>query len=136
MEIDEDYLGMCDPPDIEGGEFFENNSQYSFDIRVVDRNEANENKICPTKNAADEHIAIRVENAYGRRNNEFVISGSGILCRTTSILVRKRHEIHGSKTEQYFVQRFCGSTKGASFSLLYPEFAMFPSIFWSTANDH
>ena len=96
---------------------------------------ADENELCPTTNVADDLFEIRAETAYGGRDNEFVISGSGLLCETTSILVRKRHEIYGSKTEKYFVQHFCASTKGASFPLLYPESAMFPSIFWSTGND-
>ena len=34
------------------------------------------------------------------------------------------------------MQRFCASTGGTSFPLLYPESAMFPSIFWSTANNN
>ena len=136
MDDDDDYLGMCDPPDLEADEFSENESHNSFEIGVVDNEAEDANEICPTTNAADEHIEIHAETAYGGKNNEFTISGSGLLCETTSILVRKRHEIHGSKTEKYFVQRFCASTKGTSFPLLYPESAMFPSIFWSTANDH
>ena len=37
---------------------------------------------------------------------------------------------------KYLVQRLCASTKGTLFPLLYPEVDMFPSIFWSTANDN
>ena len=43
MDIDEDHLGMCDPPDIEGDEFSKNSSQCSFDIGVIDSsNESDE----------------------------------------------------------------------------------------------
>ena len=42
---------------------------------------------------------MRAESSYGDQNNEFTISKSGLLCETTSLLVRKRHEFHGSKSE-------------------------------------
>ena len=124
---------MCDPPDVEPDDISEANYQDCFAISVVEDKEKIE--ICPTTNAADENFEVRAETAYGVRNNEFTISGSGLLCETISLLVRKRYEFHGSKSEKYFVQRFCASTKGTSSPLLYPEGAIFPSIFWSTVND-
>eukprot|EP00957_Ditylum_brightwellii_P072505 5510262-Ditylum_brightwellii.AAC.1 len=78
---------MCDPPDLDADKFSENGSQDSFDIGVVDNEQDDE--ICPTTNAADEHVEIHADTAYGGENNEFTISGSGLLCKTTSILVRK-----------------------------------------------
>ena len=56
-------------------------------------------EICPTNNAADETFEVRAETEYGGRNNEFTISGSGLLCEITYLLVRKHHEFHGSKSE-------------------------------------
>ena len=103
-------------------------------ISVVEDKENIE--ICPTNNAADENFEVRAETVYGGQNIEFTISGSGLLCETTSLLVIKLHEFHGSKSENYFVQSLCASTKGTSFPLLYSEGAIFPSIFWSTANDN
>ena len=118
---------MCDPPDIEPDDIPEANSHNYFLIDVV---EGKENiKICPTTNAADEKNYVRAETAHGDQNNKFTISGRGLLFETTYLLVRKRHEFHGSKSEKYLVQIFCASTKGTSFTLLYPEGAMFPSIF-------
>ena len=67
------------------------------------------------------HMAAEIFN--------FTISGIVLICETTSLLVRKCHDFHGSKSEKYFVQRFCASSKSTSFPLLYPEGAMFPSIF-------
>ena len=90
------------------------------------------NEIFPTTNAADENFEVISETADSGRNNEFTISARGLLCETTSLLFRKRHEFHGSKSEKYFVQRFYASTKGTSFPLPYPEGDMFPSFVWST----
>ena len=82
----EDCLGMCDPPDIEVGDISEDDeSQNSFEIGVIDGYEDDGIEVCPTTNAANEHIEIRAETAYGGRNNDFIISGSGLLCETTSI---------------------------------------------------
>ena len=88
----------------------------------------------PTTNAADEKFEVRAETAYGGQNNEFIISWSVILCKTVSLLDRKLHEFHRSKSEKYSIQRFCAWTKGTLFPLIYPEGAMFPSIFWLTDN--
>ena len=118
---------MCDPPDVEPDDISEANYQNSFAIGVVEDKENIEN--FPTTNAADENFEVIAETAYGGRNNEFTISVSGLLCETTSLLVIKRHEFHGSKSEKYFFQHFYASTKGTSFPLLYPEGSMFPSIF-------
>ena len=79
-------------------------------------------EIFPSTFAADEHFEVRSETAYGSRNNEFTISGSGLICETTYLLVRKRHEFHGYKSEKYFVQRFGAYTKFTSFPLLYHAF--------------
>ena len=119
----DDFLGMCDPPDVEPDDISEANSHNYFAIGVVEDKEKIE--IFPTTNSANEKFEVRAETTYGGQNNEFTISGSGVLCETTYLLVRKLHEFHGSKSEKYFVQRFCASTKGTSFPLLYPECAMF-----------
>lgn len=123
---------MCDPPDIEDDNVSSTGSVNSFQIRLIDMEEE---EIIPTTNAADDNVDIQAQTIYGGKDNEFTISGSGLLCETTSLLTRKRHEIHGSRSEKFFVQRFCSSTKGTCFPLLYPESAMFPSIFWTMAED-
>ena len=128
----DEYLGMADIPDIEIDDISETNSVNSM---IMELN-TDEDEILPTTNAAEDNINIETETAYGGNNNEFTISGSGLLCECTTALTRKRHDIHGSKIEKFFVQRFCASTKGTSFPLLYPESAMFTSIFWSTASDN
>ena len=125
---------MCDPPDVEPDDISESNSQNSFAIGVVEDEENIE--IFPTTNAANENFEVGSETEYGGQNNESTISGSGIICETTHLLVRKRHKFNISKSEKYTVQRFYASTKCNSFPLLYHEGAMFPSIFWSTANDN
>ena len=89
---------MCEPPDVEPDDISEANSQNYFAIVVVEDKENTED--FPTTNAADENFEVRAEIAYGGRNNEFTISGSGLLCETTYLLVRKRHECHGSKSEK------------------------------------
>lgn len=76
MDDTEDYLGMCDPPDLDTDEFSEIGSQNSFEIGVVN-DESDE--ICPTTNAADEHVEIHADTAYGGKNNKFIISGSGLM---------------------------------------------------------
>ena len=118
---------MCEPPDVEPDDTSEDNSHNSFAIGVVEDKENIE--IFPTTNAADENSEVRAETAHGGQNNKFTISGSGLLCENTYLLVIKRHEYHGSNSEKYFVQIFCDSTKGTSFPLIYPEGSMFPSIF-------
>ena len=125
---------MCDPPDVEPDDISEANSHNYFAIVVVEDKEKIENFL--TTNAADENFEVRAETEYCGKKNEFTISGSDLLSETTYLLVRKRHEFHGSKSEKYFVQSFYASTKGTLFPLLHSEGAMFPSIFWSTANDN
>ena len=128
------FFLMCEPPDVEPGDTPEVNSQKYFAIAVAEDEENIE--ICSTTNADEENFGVRAETAYGGQHNAFTIWGSGLLCEITSLLVRKRHEFHGSKSEKYSVQRFCASTKGTSFTLIYPEGAMFYSIVWSIANDN
>ena len=89
---------MCEPPDVEPDDISEANSQNYFAIGVVEDKENTEN--FPTTNAADENFEVRTGTEYGGQNNEFTISGSGLLCETTYLLVRKRHEFHGSKSEK------------------------------------
>ena len=92
------FLGICDPPGFEPDDISEANSQNSFAVGVVEDKENIE--IFPTINDADKNFEVRSESAYGGRNNEFTISGSGLICETTYLLVRKRHEFHGSKSEK------------------------------------
>ena len=113
------FLGICEPPDVKPDDIPEANYKNSFAVCVVEDKENIE--IFPTTNAADENFEVRAETTYGDLNNEFTTSGCGILCETKSLLVIKHHEFHGSKSEKYFFQRFCASTKGTSFPLLYPD---------------
>ena len=117
---------MCDPPDVEPDDISEDHSHNSFTTNVVEDKENIE--IYPTTNAADENFEVIAETAYGGQNNEFTILGNGLLCETTSLLVRKRHEFHGSKAEKYLFHRFCASIKGTSFPLISYEGAIFPSL--------
>ena len=78
---------MCDPPEVEFDDISEANSQNSFAVVAVEDKENIE--FSPTTNSADENFEFRAETAYGGRNNEFNISGSGLICETTSLLVRK-----------------------------------------------
>ena len=123
----DDFLGMCDPTDVEPDDISEANYHNYFVIGVVEDKENIEN--FPTNE-------VRYGTAYGGQNIEFTISVSGLLCETTSLLVRKLHGFHGSNSEKYFFQSFCASTKGTSFTLLYPEGAMFNSMFWSNVNEN
>ena len=92
------FLVICDLPDVEPDDISEANSPNSFAIGVVEDKEIIE--IFPTTNAADEIFEVKSETAYSGQNNEFTISGIGLLCETTYLLVRKRHEFHGSKSEK------------------------------------
>ena len=133
-DFGEDLLGMTHPPDIEDDEVSERSSD-QFNYGSIFATNENIDPLIDTTNAADELIEVQAQTDYGGPNNEFIITGSGLLCETTSILTRQRHDIQGTKSEKHFVQRFCATTKGTSFPLLYPESAMFPSIFWSDAKD-
>ena len=91
---------MCDPPGVEPDDILEASYQNSFVTGVVEDKENIE--IFPTTNSADESFEARSETAYGGLNNEFTISGSGLFCETTYLLVRNVYELHGSKSEKYF----------------------------------
>ena len=54
-----DFLGICDPPDVEPDDISEANSKSYFAIGVVEDKENTE--ICPTTNAADENFEARAE---------------------------------------------------------------------------
>ena len=86
---------MCDPNDVEPDDIPEANSLNYFAIGVVEDKENIE--IFLTTNAADESFEVRTETAYGGWNNEFTISGSGLLLETTYLLVRESNKLHGSK---------------------------------------
>ena len=124
---------MYDPPDVEPDNISEYNSHNYFAIGVFEDKE-NIN-ILSTTNTADEKFEVISETTHGGQNNESTILGSGLIFETTYLLVRKRHEFHDSKSEKYFFQRFCASTKVTSFPLIYLKGAMFTSIFWSSANE-
>ena len=135
----EDFLGITEPLDIEFDDVSMSSSVNSFTPGVLTTNDTDDNAqsdlFLPSTNAADYLLDVHGETVYGGPNNEIHISGSGLLCETTSILTRKLHDMHGSRVEKNFVQRFCASTNGTLFPLMYPESAMFPSIFWSGAKD-
>ena len=94
----DDFLGMCDPPDVEPGDISEANPKYYSEIGVVQNKGSIE--IFPTTNSADGIFWVRAETEYGGRNNEFTLSGSGILCETKYLLVRKHHGFCRSKSEK------------------------------------
>ena len=77
------------PPDVEPNDISEANSYNSFAINVVEEKE--NIKICASTNADNKFFGVKAETAYGRQNNEFTLSGSGLLCKTTSLLVIQRH---------------------------------------------
>ena len=95
-ELD-DFLGMCYPPDVEPDNISESNYHNYLTISVGEDKENIE--ISPTTNAADKNFEVRSETAYGDQKNELTISGSGLLCETTNMLVQKRHDFHGSNSE-------------------------------------
>ena len=71
------------------------------------------------------NLEVVSETAYGPQINKFTISGIILLNGTKSLLVRKRHEFHGFKSEIFLFQHFCASTKVTSFLLLYTKGAIF-----------
>ena len=88
---------MCDPPGVEPDYISESNSRNFFVIGVVEYKENIE--ILPTTNDANKNFKVRAESLYGGQNNGFTISGSGLICETTYILVQERHYFHGPKSE-------------------------------------
>ena len=67
--------------------------------------------------------------------NDITINGHVILNQCGSLLTRKRHMIKGNKKQNYFIQKLCAISTGASIPLMYPEAMLFPSIFWKAAKD-
>ena len=57
----DDFLGVCDPPDVETDDISEDNSRNYSEIGVVEDKENIE--IFPTTNAKDEYFEVRVETA-------------------------------------------------------------------------
>ena len=55
----DDFLGMCDPTDVEPDDISEANSHNYFAIGVVEDKENIE--ICPTNNADDENFEVKSE---------------------------------------------------------------------------
>ena len=92
---------MCNPPDDESDDISEANYQTSFAVSVVE--DLENNKITQLLMLPIKKIEVQDETAYSGQNNKFTISGSGILCETTSLLVIKHHRFHGSKSEKYLV---------------------------------
>ena len=64
----DDFLGVCDPPDVEHGDILEANYHNSFAIGVV-KNKQNI-EILPTTNATDENFEVTSETAYGGQKNK------------------------------------------------------------------
>ena len=77
-------------------------------------NNNNDIKILPTANSSDEHVEIHEETICGGPNNEFNISGVGLLCECAYVLTWKCHVTHGSLSEKNFAQKICTLTRGAS----------------------
>ena len=88
---------MCDLPDVEPDGISEANYQNSFAISSLEDKENIE--IFSTNYADDESFEVRSETAYGGQNSEFTISGSDLLCKNMSLLVRKLYGFHGFKSE-------------------------------------
>lgn len=129
----DEYLGMTEPPIVDFDDISHSDDDINFYCGLC---EQEEDTGIPTTNAADTPTEVYEETAYGGHNNELIISGSGLLSECTTILTRKRFEIHGSKREKCFVQRCCATTSGSSSSLLYFESASHSGIFWATAPDN
>ena len=67
--------------------------------------------------------------------NDITINGHVVLNQCGCLLTRKRHMIKGNKKQNYFIQKLCAISTGASIPLMYPEGMLFPSIFWKSAMD-
>ena len=82
--------------------------------------------------------ALRVEEDCTNKGvmKDITISGHVILNQCGSLLTRKSHQIKGSCQQNFFVQKLCSTSIGASIPLVYPEGLLFPSIFWKTAADN
>jgi hypothetical protein len=101
------------------------------DMPVVDENEMFNQASIPTTNAGE--FAFEVEEEIP--DDRVHISGHVILNQCGSVLTRKKHQIKGSKLQEWFLQRIVATLNGKSVSLLYPEGMIFPSIFYKMAED-
>ena len=138
MNYNDDFLGYTEPPILDPDEIGTTNSDDAdFVFGLIDNEEESieQTPDIDTTNAAETPVVIHEETDYGGPQQEFWIRGSGFLSETTSILTRKRHDIHGSKSEKHFVQRLCSTTSQTSLPLIYPESTMYPSSFWCDAKD-
>jgi hypothetical protein len=85
----------------------------------------------PTTVAGDE--AIEVRHASYRESN-YQVPCHIVLNQCGTLLVRRQHELRGSKREQFFLQKLVSSSS-TTIPLIYPEGMFFPSIFYSAASD-
>ena len=63
------------------------------------------------------------------------VNGRVILNQCCSLLARSNHEISGSRESRYFLQKIHSTSPGKCMPLLYPEFMLFPSIFFHPGGD-
>ena len=63
------------------------------------------------------------------------VNGRVILNQCCSLLARSNHEISGSRESRYFLQKIHSTSPGKCMPLLYPEFMLFPSIFFHPGCD-
>ena len=88
----------------------------------------------PTTDAGIEAMIVDEVTNYSRKQGHY-ISGHVILNQCGSVLSRREHTISGSRRQKYFLQRLASSIYGKSMPLIYPEAALFPSIFWKMLTE-
>jgi hypothetical protein len=77
--------------------------------------------------------ALEIRHADYRESN-YQVPCHIVLNQCGTLLVRRQHELRGSKKQQFFLQKLV-STSSTTIPLLYPEGMLFPSIFFSAAKD-
>ena len=89
----------------------------------------------PISNAGEVHFDVEEDHEKKGVFADVTVNGYTILNQCGSLLTRKNHQLKGSSTQQFFLQKICSTSFGNSIPLLYPEGLLFPSIFYSAAGD-
>jgi predicted GIY-YIG superfamily endonuclease len=63
------------------------------------------------------------------------ISNTALLNGVTSLLVRRQHVTETSRRTKEFLHSMVATVSGSSVPLVYPEWMLFPRIFWKAAGD-
>ena len=107
--------------------------EYSY-VAGEDDDYDDNNDIFPTTEAKIEAMIVDEVTNYSRKQGHY-ISRHVILNQCGSVLSRREHTISGSRRQKYFLQRLASSIYGKSMPLIYPEAALFPSIFWKMLTE-